>query len=267
MIAHEGRHTGAVAVVTGGASGMGLATVRRWVAEGGRVVVGDVNESGLKEVAAELGDGVRTTFCDVTDEADQQRLFELALNEFGGVNATVACPASGNCSALVNMPVDEWRQIIDVTLTGVMLTVKHAGRVMSDSGAIVAIASINATMPGVGLSAYNAAKAGVVMLTRIAAMELAPRGIRVNAVAPGLIATAMTMTSGMFDNPDMLADWRANTPLVRHGEAEEVAGLISWLLSPEAAYVTGESIMIDGGTHTMRFPDFPRHMGVSLEVQ
>ena len=136
---------------------------------------------------------------------------------------------------------------------------------MSQGGAMVTIASINAYLPGVGLAAYNAAKAGVVMLSQIAAMELAPRRIRVNTVAPGLIET--TMSAGMLELEPMLADWRENTPLVRYGQAPEVAGLICWLLSTEAAYITGESVTIDGGTRTMRFPNFPKHYGVSLEVQ
>ena len=259
------RFDGRVAVITGGASGMGLASARRWVADGGRVVLGDIADDALAAVAKELGDSAAALRCDVTSESDQAALMHLALDRFGRVDAAVACPAVGNTVAIVNTPVEEWRHTIDVTLTGVMITIKQAGRVMSDGGAMVAIASINASVPGYGMGAYNAAKAGVVMLAQIAALELAPRGIRVNTVAPGLISTGMT--AGMLQLPEMLADWADNTPLVRYGEADEVGGLICWLLSSEASYVTGESVIIDGGTHLRRFPDFPKHVGVSLEVQ
>jgi NAD(P)-dependent dehydrogenase (short-subunit alcohol dehydrogenase family) len=259
------RFDGKVAVVTGGASGMGLASARRWVADGGRVVIGDVTDEGLAKVSAELGDSAATLHCDVTSEDDQTALMQLALERFGSVDAAVACPAMGVTTAIVNTPVDEWRRTVDVTLTGVMITIKQAGRVMSEGGSMVAIASINATVPGVGMGAYNAAKAGVVMLSQIAAMELAPRGIRVNTVAPGLISTGMT--AGMMSHGPLLDDWADNTPLVRYGEADEVGALICWLLSSEAAYITGESVIIDGGTHLRRFPDFPKAFGISLDVQ
>jgi NAD(P)-dependent dehydrogenase (short-subunit alcohol dehydrogenase family) len=163
------------------------------------------------------------------------------------------------------MPVEDWRRTVDITLTGVMITMKHAGRVMSEGGAMVAIASINATVPGHGMGAYNAAKAGVVMLAEIAALELAHRRIRVNTVAPGLISTGMT--TGMLQMPQMLAEWEENTPLVRYGRADEVGALICWLLSSEASYITGESVIIDGGTHLRRFPDFIKQFGVSLDPQ
>jgi NAD(P)-dependent dehydrogenase (short-subunit alcohol dehydrogenase family) len=259
------RFDGRVAVITGGASGMGLATARRWVADGGRAVIGDIAEEGLAKVGTELGAAVATMTCDVTSEPEQAALVQLALDRFGSVDAAVACPATGSVAPIVNMPVEEWRRTIDITLTGVMITMKHAGRVMSEGGAMVAIASINATVPGHGMGAYNAAKAGVIMLAQIAALEMAPRKIRVNTVAPGLISTGMT--TGMMQMPEMLAEWEENTPLIRYGEADEVGGLICWLLSSEASYITGESVIIDGGTHLRRFPDFTKQFGVSLDPQ
>jgi 3-oxoacyl-[acyl-carrier protein] reductase len=260
-----GRFAGAVAVITGGASGMGLATARRWVADGGQVVIGDVDESGLMSAAVEFGAAAKTLRCDVTSEADQQTLMQTALDTFGSLDAAVACPAIGNCTSIVNMPLDEWKRTLDIGLTGVMLTFKHAGRLMNEGGAMVAIASINAVMPGVGCAGYNTAKAGVNMLVQIAAMELANRRIRVNAVCPGLISTPMS--TGIFGVASLMADWKENTPLRRHGEAAEVAALICWLLSSEASYITGDAVMVDGGTHMMRFPDLPKAFGVSLDPQ
>jgi len=254
-----------VVLVTGGASGMGLASARRWVAGGGRVVIGDLDERGLAQASTELGTACVTQYCDVTREADQQALAALALHAFGRLDCAIAGPAMGGSSAIVNMDVDEWRRIVDITLTGVMITIKHAARVMSDGGAIATIASVNALQPGLGVSAYNAAKAGVVMLSQIAAMELGHRGIRVNSVCPGLIETPMPQA--MFSHAGMMADWYENTPLRRHGQPDEVAAVICWLCSQEASFVTGESITVDGGIQTMRYPNVLKHFGIPLDAQ
>lgn len=255
----SGRFTDAVAVITGASSGIGLATARRWVAEGGRVALGDIDTDGLDRLAEEFGKAAVTLRCDVTSEDDQEALVDAALSGFGKVDAAVACPAIGGLNAIVNMPLDEWRRVLDVTLTGVMLTLKHAGRVMRDGGAMATIAAVNATRPGRGFAAYNSAKAGVTMLTQVAAMELAPRGIRVNGVAPGLVQTPMAQS--VIDDPDTLGDWKDNTPLGRYGDPAEVAAVICWLLSREASYITGETVFVDGGTHTMRLP----HMAKGVE--
>jgi len=258
-----GRFTDAVAVITGGASGMGLATARRWVADGGQVVLGDLDTDSLERLAEEFGKSAVTMRCDVTSESDQMALVDAAVSTFGKVDAAVACPAIGGLSSIVNMPVDEWRATLDVTLTGVMLTLKHAGRVMEEGGAMATIASVNATMPGRGFAAYNSAKAGVTMLTQVAAIELAPRRIRVNGVAPGLIQTPMGQ--GAIDDAETLADWKANTPLGRYGDPAEVAAVICWLLSREASYITGETVFVDGGTHTRRLPDMGRHLQFAVD--
>lgn len=259
-----GRSTGKVAVVTGGASGMGLATVRRIVADGGKVAVGDTDAERLAMVVDELGDAVVTVRCDVTSEPDQMRLVEACVDAFGGVDHLVAGPARGGLMAIVNTPVDEWRAIVDVTLTGVMLSIKHAARVMRDGGSIVTIASINALQPSKLLSAYNAAKAGVVALTKSAAMELGHRSIRVNTVCPGLIETALSAPA--FESPDVLDDWYTNTPLGRHGQPHEVADLICWLLSDEAAFISAAVVTADGGITTRRYPDFDRLHGIGLDA-
>ena len=140
------------------------------------------------------------------------------------------------------MPVDEWRQVIDVTLTGVMLTMKHAGRVMSDGGAIVSIASINATMPGAGLGAYNAAKAGVIHLTRSFAVEWV-KFARANTISPGYMATEISK----FIPPETKAIWRQKIPMGREGEAHELKGAYLYLASDASSYTTGTDLLVDGG--------------------
>jgi NAD(P)-dependent dehydrogenase (short-subunit alcohol dehydrogenase family) len=257
-----GRFAGRVAVITGGSSGMGLATAQRWVADGGRAVIGDVSPLP-DEVAAGFGPDVRWQHCDVRDEAAQEELVSLALGEFGRVDAAVAGPALIGSPAIVNMDLERWRDILDVTLTGVMLTIKHAARAMVDGGAIVTIASVNARQPGRGVAAYNSAKAGLVMLSKVAAMELAHRRIRVNSVSPGLIETALT--TPMLTSGPLMDDWYENTLLGRHGRADEVASLICHLCSDESAFITGEDVTIDGGIHLMRYPDLPTHRGTPLD--
>jgi NAD(P)-dependent dehydrogenase (short-subunit alcohol dehydrogenase family) len=257
------RFDGKVAVVTGGAAGMGLATARRIVADGGQVAIGDSDASALAAVGEELGAAALTLPCDVTSEDDQARLVAACCKTFGRVDLLLAGPARGGLTAIVNMPVDEWRAIIDVTLTGVMLSIKHAARVMRDGGSIVTIASINALQPSKLLAAYNSAKAGVVMLTKGAAMELGHRGIRANTVCPGLIQTALSAPA--FESAEVMADWYDNTPLHRHGQPDEVANLICWLLSEEAGFLSGAVVTVDGGITTRRYPDFDHHYGISLD--
>jgi NAD(P)-dependent dehydrogenase (short-subunit alcohol dehydrogenase family) len=278
-----GRFEGKVAVLTGAASGIGLGTATRLAAEGARVVLGDVAEeqlaaavttiegvvaaSRLRDVAEEqlaaavdviggeaVAAGVR---CDVTVEADVEALVAAAVERFGGVDLAVNCAGVGTFSPIADHPVDEWRRIVDICLTGVFLAVKHEARAMRAAGrdgAIVNIASLNARQPGEGMAAYCSAKAGVEMLTRCAAMELGPHGIRVTGVGPGLVDTPLT---GFTRDFPMLAErYRANTPLGRTGTVDDVAATVCWLLSDEASWISGDTLYADGAAHTREYPRF-----------
>jgi NAD(P)-dependent dehydrogenase (short-subunit alcohol dehydrogenase family) len=247
------RFTDKVAVITGGASGIGLATARRLVAEGGRVVVGDLAEDGLAAVAEELGDAVATVRCDVSEETDVAALVATATSSFGGLDIAFANAGIGSIARLADLSVEEWNRVLAVNLTGPYLLVKHAGPVMADGGSIVVTASLNAVQAGIGMGAYCASKAGVAMLVQVAAMELGPRGIRVNAVAPGLVMTPLTQGVTML--PVVLDDYVENTTLGRYAEPEEIAGLVAFLASDEASYISGTLQLIDGGAHTGRYPD------------
>jgi len=250
-----GRLGGRVALVTGGASGIGLASTRRFVAEGARVVVGDIDDAALAAVADELGDAVATVRCDVTVEDDIAGLAETALDRFGGLDIALANAGTASLGPVTDMDLAEWSRVLDVNLTGPMLTIKHAGRRMARGGSIIVTASLNAVQAGNGMGAYCTSKAGVAMLAQVAAIELGPAGIRVNAIGPGLVAT--TLTQGAFAIPGVVAEYEENTLLGRHAQPEEVANLIAFLASDEAGFITGGLHLVDGGAQTMRYPDIP----------
>jgi NAD(P)-dependent dehydrogenase (short-subunit alcohol dehydrogenase family) len=247
------RFTDEVAVVTGGASGIGLATTRRLVAEGARVVVADLAPDALADVEAELGDAVVTVAGDISDEATVGGLVATATERFGRLDIAFANAGIGSIARLADLAVDEWNRVLAVNLTGPYLLIKHAGPAMAAGGSIVVTASLNAVQAGVGMGAYCTSKAGAAMLVEVAAMELGPRGIRVNAVAPGLVMTPLTQGVTML--PAILDDYVDNTLLGRYAAPEEIAGLVAFLCSDEAAYITGTLQLIDGGAHAKRYPD------------
>jgi NAD(P)-dependent dehydrogenase (short-subunit alcohol dehydrogenase family) len=240
----SGTFDGKVAVVTGGASGIGLATAERLAAGGAHVVVGDLNppEGGVR--------------CDVTVEADIEALVAAAVDRHGRLDLAVNCAGVGTMAPLTDHPVEEWDRVLDICLKGVFLAVKHEGRAIRDAGggAIVNVASLNARQPAEGMAAYCSAKAGVEMLTKVAAMELGRHGIRVTGVAPGLVDTPLTaFTRGV---PAIAEGYLANTPLGRTGTVADVSAAICWLLSDEASWVSGDTLYIDGAAQTREYPRF-----------
>ncbi|MQY28788.1 SDR family NAD(P)-dependent oxidoreductase [Nocardia aurantia] len=237
------------AVVVGGASGIGLATVRALLAEDHRVVLADVNAEGAQRIAAELGDRVTPAVLDVTDEASVAAVFEAAA----GARTVVNCAGLSLPGPIVDLELSNWRTTVDVCLTGTFLVLKHAGRHVADGASIVCIASLNGRQPGTGLAGYCAAKAGVLMLVEVAALELAERGIRVNAISPGLVDTPLV--AGISLVPGLTAEYLENTPLRRSGRAEEIADAAVYLSSPKAGWMTGSTLDLNGGAHLRRYPD------------
>ena len=248
-----GRLTGKVALVTGGASGIGRATAQRFVAEGAQVVVGDLDEQQLGTLADELGAAVVTRRCDVTVEDDVAKLASTAVEQFGRLDVAFANAGIGSAQRIVDIDLDQWTRVLDVNLTGPLLTIKHAARRMTDGGSIIVTASLNSVQPGIGMAAYCSSKAGVAMLVQVAALELGPANIRVNAVGPGLVRTPLT--AGAFMLPAIQEGYEENTPVGRHATPEEIAGMVTYLASDEASFVSGSLHLIDGGAHTMRYPD------------
>jgi NAD(P)-dependent dehydrogenase (short-subunit alcohol dehydrogenase family) len=237
-----GRFDGKVAVVTGGASGIGRAITERLTAEGATVVVGDLNTDDVR--------------CDVTVEADVEHLVAVAVERHGAVHLAANCAGVGTFAPIAEHPVEEWDRVVDICLKGVFLSVKHEARAMrgAGGGAIVNIASINARQPGEGMAAYCSAKAGVEMLTRCAALELGQHGIRVTGVGPGLVDTPLT--SFTRDVPAIAERYLRNSPLGRTGQPGDVAAAACWLLSEEASWVSGDTLYVDGAALTREYPRF-----------
>ena len=243
-----------LALVTGAASGIGRAISERLVADGIRVLATDVAANGLASLAAAHGDALVTAHCDVTSEADLESVAALGA-ELGGFDVVVANAGRGAFAPIVDHPLDEWKAIIDLCLTGVFLTIKHGARVMNDGGSIITIASLNATQPSAGMSAYCTAKAGVVMLTKVAAMELGARHIRVNSIAPGLVET--NATSAFFMVPGVVDEFVENTTVGRFAQPDDIAAMASFLAGDESTFASGAVFAVDGGASTKRYPDLP----------
>lgn len=251
------------AVVVGGGSGIGAAVATRLATDGYDVVVADRDADGARAVLAGLpGAGHAATGVEVTDEASLAALFELADPDGAGVHAVVNSAGTSTLGTVRDLPVAEFRSVIDVNLTGGFLVLQQAARHLVRGGAVVSLTSLNARQPGGGMGAYCAAKAGLAMLTEVAALELGPAGIRVNAVSPGLVVTPLTAPA--MDIPGVRDDYVANTPLGRPGTPEEVAAAVAWLCSEESAWMTGEVMDLNGGAHTQRYPDLLGHVNRML---
>jgi NAD(P)-dependent dehydrogenase (short-subunit alcohol dehydrogenase family) len=249
----SGRLEGRVAVITGAASGIGAETARSFVANGARVVVADFQEEAGKKVAAQLGEAARFIRCDVTKEADVEAAVDLAVSAFGRLDVMVNnAGIVGAVGPIAKTSVEAWDATIDVLLRGVFLGMKHAARVMAPRkrGVILSIASTAGVVGGLGPHAYTAAKHGVVGLTKSVASELAPLGIRVNAVAPGNTVTAMTsavITGDPNDTARAAAQIAKGSPLGIAGMPSDIANALLYLASDEARYVTAHTLVVDSG--------------------
>lgn len=250
------RLAGRVAMVTGGASGIGLAVVRRYVGAGARVVVGDRNSHALEAVATELGDAAATLVMDVTDERAVDALAERAIQQFGRLDIAVNCAGLGAFAPIVDLTEAQWDTVLDICLKGVFFSLKHAARRMQRGGSVINIASINAVQPAEGMAAYCAAKAGVVMLTKVGALELGPHGIRVNAIAPGLVDTPLTQFQR--DRELVRSAYLAEIPLGRVGTPEDIASAALFLASDDASWINGETLFVDGGEVHKKYPELLR---------
>jgi 3-oxoacyl-[acyl-carrier protein] reductase len=234
---------GKVAVVTAAAgTGIGSATARRLVAEGAEVVVSDAHERRLGETAAELGASLAVP-CDVTDEDQVQGLFAAAVERHGRIDVVVNNAGLGGTADLVDMTDEQWHKVVDVTLTGTFRCTRAALRLLcpQGSGVIVNNASVLGWRAQAGQAHYAAAKAGVMALTRSAAVEAAPHGVRVNAVAPSL---AMHPFLAKVTSDELLDELAAREAFGRPAEPWEVATVIAFLASDYSTYMTGEVVSV-----------------------
>lgn len=245
------RLAGKIAIVTGGAKGIGQATVEAFVANGARVLLADRDDAAGRaviDVLTAAGADVAFQACDVTVPKQVTGLVDIALSRWGRLDVAVnnAGTTPGR-SSLAKLDLSDWDAIIATNLTSVFLGLKSQIPAIGKSGggAIVNVASTNGLRGSAGLGAYSASKHGVIGLTKSAALEAAGRGVRVNAVCPGAIQTPLL--DDTFTTDDERAALKRLSPMGRVGDAAEVANLIAWLCSPEAGFVTGAAYTIDGG--------------------
>ncbi|MFG3690416.1 SDR family NAD(P)-dependent oxidoreductase [Micromonospora sp. NPDC047740] len=244
--------TGQVALITGASSGMGLATARAFAEAGAAVALADINRAAVQtatETLAAAGHRVLGVSCDVTDEASVAAAVRSTVEEFGRLdmafnNAGIQVPPSD----AADEPAEVFDRVNAVNLRGVWACMKHELAQMRSqgNGAIVNCSSLGGLVGLPGRAAYHASKHGVLGLTRSAALEYAPHGIRINAVCPGTIATPMV--TEMIDKGELdRAEAIANQPINRLGEPEEIAAAVLWLCSPGASFVIGVALPVDGG--------------------
>ena len=253
MNASPGRLDGRVAVITGGASGIGAGTVRRLAADGASVVIADLQADAAEDIARELDGRGRYIRTDVSREEDVAAAVDFAISAFGRLDV-MFCNAGvfGAYGPIAKSRMEDVDLTLAINLRGVFVGMKHAARVMipQRSGVILATTSPAAVIGGVGNHAYSAAKAAIVGLMRSVAAELRPHGIRVNAIMPGAIVSAMTadLVTGDASALDRTAELlAAQTPQQRPGKPEDIAAAVSYMASDDAAFVTGHTLVVDGG--------------------
>jgi NAD(P)-dependent dehydrogenase (short-subunit alcohol dehydrogenase family) len=237
-----------VAVITGAARGIGLATAKRFLAEGWCVALLDVLEDQLLGEAAAMGDVSRVLplRCDVSDEAAVNQAFAAVKARFGRLDAMVANAGTATFGPILGTTLAEWTHVMAVNLTGVFLCGQAAARLMAErgAGAIVNIGSISGLRASTLRVAYGTSKAAVIHLSKQQAVELGELGVRVNCVCPGPVDTAMALK---VHTPEIRADYHDHMPLNRYGLEEELAASIFFLCSDQASYITGQTLAVDGG--------------------
>jgi len=235
-------------LITGGASGIGAATVKRFLEEGSRVAVLDQDEEGCRRIEKEAPRLSGTITCDVSEpEAVKQAFIELD-ELFGGLDVLINnAGISIRYPDITEIPVEKWQRVINVNLNGVFYVAQQAAQRMKDTGGVIVNMGSTSGLVGYPYYAdYNAAKAGVLELTKTMALELAPK-VRVVAVCPGYVLTPMQEAEY---TPEMMDEVNGKIPLKRHARPEEIAGLFAFLASEDASYITGHEYIIDGGEIT-----------------
>ncbi len=257
----SGRLAGRVALITGGASGIGRGAALRFAREGAKVAVADIDRAGGERTAGEIrAQGGEAIFirADTASAADNDAMAQRTLDEFGRIDILIASEGISHAGydstqprptglsqsrrPLVDKPLEEWERVMRVNLTGVMLSNQAAARRMikcGNGGSIVNVSSIAAIMPAPLVNDYCVSKAGVLMLSRVLALELAPHKIRVNCILPGHIRTPMT--AGLYE------DARLMPPVGRYGEPEDTAAALLFFASDDSSYITGKYLAVDGG--------------------
>lgn len=258
------RLDGKVAAITGAAAGIGEATARRFVEEGAKVVIGDIQDNAGQALAEELGDSAVFVHCDVTSEDDIAALVDKAVNHFGQLDVMMNnAGIVGARGPVATISADEYDATMNVLLRGTFLGMKHAARVMQprNTGSIISLASTAGVIGGLGPHVYAAAKHGVVGLTKNVAAELCRSGIRVNCIAPGSTATAMVAKAHLDDHSalDAAVERLKDTSPIkgRPGMPLDVANAALYLACEESGNTTGHCLAVDGGQTTGSTPNDP----------
>lgn len=250
-----GRLTARVALVTGGASGIGRASCEALAREGAKVLVTDINIAGARSTVDRIGDAAASQALDVSSEDDWITATQRAIELFGRLDIVVNCAGIGITGPVEDMLLEDWNNVLAVNLTGSMLACKHGIRAIRKSdggGSLINISSIGALLGTSDLPAYCASKAGVTLLSKSVALDCAERGygIRVNAIHPTYVDTEMLdpIADAVGNREMMVASMVDNVPLGRLATAEDIANSVVFLASDESAMITGTAFLVDGGT-------------------
>ncbi|MFD1427099.1 NAD(P)-dependent dehydrogenase (short-subunit alcohol dehydrogenase family) [Kroppenstedtia sanguinis] len=250
--------SGKVAIVTGGASGIGYAIVQRLLNAGAKVAVADLNSEKLQELEEKHPGNLIGSVTDVTKEADIEALVQKTVDTFQRLDCAFNVAGASKEGAIVEQSEKDWDFTVDLCLKGVFLSLKHEAKYMKEhgGGAIVNVASLNAHVPMFYGAAYSSAKAGVEMLTKNAALELSQHDIRVNAILPGLVTTPLT--SGLTGVEAINEAYMERIPMRRAADPDEIAGPAMFLVSDDASYVNGASLLVDGAWAVSGYPDLSK---------
>ena len=243
---------GRVCIVTGGSQGIGEACVRRFAREGAKVVIADVADAPGQALAGELGS--LYVHCDVGDKAQVDALVARTMQEHGRIDVLVNNAGIFKAADFLDVSEADFDAVLRVNLKGSFLVGQAVAREMAKAGrgAIVNMSSVNGVLAIPNIASYNVSKGGINQLTRVMALALADKGIRVNAVAPGTIATELA-AKAVLTSEEARARIMMRTPMKRLGEPGEVADVVAWLASDAASYVTGEIVVVDGGRMTLNY--------------